>query len=113
MTRRRVVFPDPAIWTRPKETPMPDDRATPTPLPILDSDRATAPAESGRHICDVLPPVQPYVPEIDNRVTMPVRLAYSMTAGWCLEVGPYDLDAADILALRQAIAAWDDATGEQ
>ncbi len=83
---------------------------TPTDFPILDADRSAASAETGRHVCDEFPPMEPYIGEMDNWCTMPLRLAYSATAGFCLEIGPYDLDAADIRALRRAIAAYDDAT---
>jgi len=44
-------------------------------------------------------------------VAMPVRLAYSQSNGIYLEVGPYDLDRADIEVMRRAVAAYDAATG--
>ena len=84
---------------------------TPTDFPVLDADRSTATADVGRHICDVFPPREPRIPETDAWVAMPLRLAYSQAAGWDLECGPYDLSRADIDRLRNAIAAYDAATG--
>lgn len=86
----------------------------PTPasgFPVLDADRSTDAIEVGRHICDVFPPIEPRIPETDYWVAMPLRLAYSQAAGWYLECGPYDLAAADINRLREAIAAYDAAVG--
>ena len=67
----------------------------------------------GRHICDVFAPLEPRIPETDDWVAMPLRLAYSQAAGWYLEVGPYDLDRADIEVLRAAITAYDAAVGRR
>ena len=80
-------------------------------FPTLDADRSTATAEYGRVVCDVFAPVEPHITELDDWVAMPLRLAHSQANGWYLELGPYDLNAADILALRQAIAAYDAARG--
>lgn len=93
-------------------------------FPILDADRSTATAEYGRVVCDVFVPVEPHMPELDNWVALPVRLARSQANGWYLEpphfarpgavlreLGPYNLNAADVRSLRQAIAAYDTARG--
>jgi hypothetical protein len=82
-------------------------------FPVLDADRTTDTAEVGRHICDVFAPLEPRIPETDDWVAMPLRLAYSQAAGWYLEVGPYDLDRADIEVLRAAITAYDAAVGRR
>lgn len=76
-------------------------------FPLLDADRSTDATAVGRHICDVFPSIEPRIPETDYWVTMPLRLAYSQGAGWYLEMGPYDLNTADIGRLREAIAAYD------
>ena len=80
-------------------------------FPTLDADRTADTAEVGRHICDVFPPIEPRIPETDDWVAMPLRLAYSQAAGWYLECGPYDLSSTDIDRLRNAIAAYDAAVG--
>ena len=82
-------------------------------FPILDADRSTDTAGFGRHVCDVFPPIEPRIPETDEWVAMPLRLAYSQAAGWYLEVGPYDFSRADIDRLRNAIAAYDAAVGNR
>ncbi|MDQ1306114.1 MAG: hypothetical protein QG671_1946 [Actinomycetota bacterium] len=81
-----------------------------TDLPTLDADRSTATAEYHRTVHDVLGSVEPHIPELDSWVALPVRLAHDDAAGWYLEVGPYDLNRADIEVLRQSIAAYDAAT---
>jgi hypothetical protein len=81
-------------------------------FPILDADRQGDNTICVRTIFDVFGCVEPRVPETDYWVSMPVRLAHSQAAGYYLEVGPYDLDAADIHRLRQAIAAYDKAVGK-
>lgn len=84
---------------------------TSSDFPTLDTDRAADADVCGRVILDVFPPVEARVPDLDNWVAMPLRLAHSQAAGVYLELGPYDLDAADIGALRQAISAYDAAVG--
>lgn len=79
-------------------------------FPILDADRSHPDREYSRVIIDVLPPVEAYITEMDSWVAMPVRLAYSQSNGIYLEVGPYDLDRADIEVMRRAVAAYDAAT---
>ncbi|SBS76508.1 hypothetical protein MHPYR_320086 [uncultured Mycobacterium sp.] len=56
--------------------------------------------------------IAPHIDEIDSWCSMGVRLAHNDAAGWVIELGPYDLDATDIHALRQAIHAYDHATGK-
>lgn len=79
-------------------------------FPVLDADRSHPDREYSRHIIDVLPPVEPYITELDSWVALPVRLAYSQASGFYLELGPYDLDRADIEVMRRAVAAYDAAT---
>lgn len=81
--------------------PMPD-------FPVLDESR-TDRNDYCRTIFDTFGFVEPYTGTTDSWVSMPLRLVHDTAAGWHLELGPYDLNAADILALRQAIAAYDDA----
>lgn len=76
---------------------------------VLDADRTHAHDECGRGIFDSFGYVEPYVAEIDSWLSMPVRLAHSALAGWHIEIGPYDLDAADIGVLQRAIAAYHEA----
>lgn len=78
---------------------------------ILDAPRTDANAELSRVILDVFDWVEPHLPELDTWVSMPLRLVHDQAGGFRLELGPYDLDAGDILAVRNAIAAYDQATG--
>lgn len=77
-------------------------------FPTMDAPRSP---DIGRVIIDEYRPLEPYIPEMDGWVSWPVRFAHSQVAGFYLEIGPYDLDAADILNLRRAIAAYDAAIG--
>lgn len=79
-------------------------------FPALDDLRQTSNAEHGRVILDHLGYVNPFIDATDNFCSLPLRLTYTQTAGWHLELGPYDLDHADIETLRAAIFAYDDAT---
>jgi hypothetical protein len=92
---------------------MTDDRHlghTTPGFPILDADRQGDNTMCVRTIFDVHGYVEPYIPEMDSWVSMPLRLAHSQSAGFYLELGPYDLDAADIRRLREALDAYDRAT---
>lgn len=80
-------------------------------FPVMDADRATATTEYGRTVFDVFRPVEAHIAELDDWVAMPLRLVHDQAAGWQIELGPYNLDAADIGTLRRAIAAYDAATG--
>lgn len=80
-------------------------------FPVLDAPRTRATAEVGRVVVDHLGYVEPRIDETDDWCSMPLRLAHSQAAGWYLELGPYELDIADILRLREAIAAYDSAVG--
>ncbi|WP_368834358.1 hypothetical protein [Mycobacterium intracellulare] len=80
-------------------------------FPVLDAARHHGNNEFGRAIVETFGFVEPYIGETDGWASMPLRLVHDQAAGWHLELGPYDLDAADILALRQAIAAYDQVTG--
>lgn len=79
-------------------------------FPTLDADRSHPDREYSRTVIDVFRPVEPYITEMDSWVAMPLRLAHSQANGFYLEVGPYDMDAADIAVLRKAVAAYDAAT---
>lgn len=80
-------------------------------FPVMDAPRHAEKNELGRAIMDTFGFVEPYIGETDSWVSMPLRLVHDQAADWHIELGPYDLDAADIAALRQAIAAYDQAIG--
>lgn len=82
-------------------------------FPILDSDRTEANDELNRFVVEGFGYIAPHIDEIDSWCSMGVRLAHNDAAGWVIELGPYDLDATDIHALRRAIAAYDQATGRR
>ena len=81
-------------------------------FPILDAERSAANDELGRFVVEGFGYVEPHIDELDSWCSMGVRLAHNDAAGWVLELGPYDLDGTDIHALRQAIHAYDRATGK-
>jgi hypothetical protein len=83
----------------------------PADFPILDAARQGADQPGGRAIMDVFGVIEPHIAELDFWCAMPVRLVYSQIGGWGIELGPYTLNASDIERLRDAIAAYDDATG--
>jgi hypothetical protein len=83
----------------------------PPAFPLMDSTREISNAEYHRDIQDNLGYVEPYLSEVDNWCSMPVRVSHNTAAGWHIELGPYDLDRADIELLRRAIAAYDRAAG--
>ncbi|ODR03783.1 hypothetical protein BHQ15_17800 [Mycolicibacillus koreensis] len=93
------------------DTPHHLGHTEPPNFPSLDAPRATANTEYNRDIIDILGHIEPYVGEVDYWCSMPIRLTHNQAAGFILEVGPYDLDRADIDALRAAIVAYDAATG--
>jgi hypothetical protein len=66
--------------------------------------------DPNRVVFDVFAPVEPYVRELDYWCSLPLRLVHTTGGGWGIELGPYELDAADILQLRKALAAYDEAT---
>lgn len=78
-----------------------------TNFPTLDAPRTT---EHGRIIYDHLGHLEPHIDELDTWCTIPIRLAHNQTAGWHLELGPYNLNHTDIETLRAAIYHYDDAT---
>lgn len=80
-------------------------------FPILDAPRTEANTELYRTILDYFGVIEPHVDELDNYITMPLRLAHNAATGFCIEIGPYDLDHNDIDRLRAAIAAYDHAAG--
>lgn len=72
-------------------------------FPVLDSART----EPGRVVVKDLDSITPRIDETDWWCRMPVRLVINQGAGWCLEIGPYEVDEHDIETLRAAIAAYD------
>ena len=60
-----------------------------------------------RTIVDVCGLVELYVAEVDSWCALPVRLVQTAGAGLCLELGPYQLDAAGVAVLRAAVADYD------
>ena len=77
-------------------------------FPVLDAPRSP---EIGRVIMSVHGHLEPYVDEMDYWCSMPIRLAHTTTNDWCIEMGPYTLDATDIFRLIEAIDAWRKAVG--
>lgn len=80
-------------------------------FPILDAPRLYANNSLGRVIGDYFGDIEPHIDQTDSFVGMPVRLVHHQGAGWHIEIGPYSLTEGDIPRLRQAIAAYDQATG--
>jgi hypothetical protein len=80
-------------------------------FPVLDALRHAEANEFGRVIIDTFGFVEPYIGEVDGFMSMPLRLVHDQAAGLHLELGPYDIDRADIEALRTAIAGYDQAIG--
>lgn len=78
---------------------------------ILDGNRSQADEELGRDIIKDYGYIEAHVPEMDNWVSMPLRLVHDQAAGLSIECGPYDFDTADINRLREVIAAYDKAIG--
>lgn len=82
-----------------------------TEFPILDAARPVGNTEHHRAIIDVFGYAEPYIEELDGWTALPVRLVHDAANGWGIELGPYSLDAGDILLLRRAIAAYYAAMG--
>lgn len=80
-------------------------------FPLLDASRAEADGSYSRTIMDAFGFVDAHVPETDGYCSMPLRLVHDALGGWRVELGPYDLDAADLFALKQAITAFEQAIG--
>ena len=78
-----------------------------TEFAVADADRPIGTALYGRVVFDVFGYVECYVERHDDWTALPVRLVTDQAAGWHLELGPYNLDRADIEVLRRAIAAYD------
>ncbi|MEH3141176.1 MAG: hypothetical protein PGN37_13545 [Mycobacterium kyogaense] len=76
---------------------------------LIDAPRPIGNSEFQRVVADHFGYVEPYLEELDKWCALPVRLVHNSGAGWHLELGCYDLDAADIHTLRAAIRAYDDA----
>ena len=73
-------------------------------FPILDGVHLDGP---DRTIVDVCGLVELFVAEVDSWCALPVRLVQTAGAGLCLELGPYQLDAAGVAVLRAAVADYD------
>ena len=76
---------------------------------LIDAPRPIGNTEFSRVIADTFGFVEPYIEERDGWCSLPLRLVHNISSGWHLELGPYDLDAADIHTLRAAIRAYDQA----
>ncbi|BBY35887.1 hypothetical protein MMAN_58030 [Mycobacterium mantenii] len=83
-----------------------------TEFPVLDAPRLYANNSLGRCVFASFDYVEPYLEETDAWVALPLRLVHDQGAGWHIELGPYSLGATDVHRLREAIAAYDRATGE-
>lgn len=79
---------------------------TTSQYPVLDDPRCDATAQLGRVVLEDLGAIEPRVDTLDAYSAMPIRLTHS-AGGLCLELGPYDLDDADVARLRAAITAYD------
>jgi hypothetical protein len=82
-----------------------------TRFPIVDVRRTYANENLQRSILDCFGPIEPYSPESDSWVVMPVRLVHHAAGGFRLEIGQYDFGHKEIDTLRKAIAAYDQAVG--
>lgn len=78
---------------------------------VLDSARTYANTAENRFVMDMFGHVEPFAPDLDTWRSMPLRLAHDAASDWHIELGPFDLDAADVERLRDAIAAYDKAVG--
>lgn len=64
-----------------------------------------------RVIMDSFGFVEPLDHQADTGQSLPLRVVHEPVSGWQIELGPFNLDATDIWALRSAIAAYDQAVG--
>ncbi|SHS37525.1 Uncharacterised protein [Mycobacteroides abscessus subsp. abscessus] len=78
---------------------------------LCDYPRTFATTEYRRTIADYFGYLEPYEDESDSWRSMPLRLTHNTASGWGLECGPFNFDGRDINRLREAIAAYDRATG--
>ncbi len=78
---------------------------------IIDANRDYDPLGLARVVMDVFGWAEPLDARVDTWKSLPIRLIHDSAGGWQIELGPYNLDAADILNLKEAIAAYDKAVG--
>ncbi len=78
---------------------------------VIDADRDADPLGLARVVMDVFGWAEPLDCRVDTWKSLPIRLIHDSAGGWQIELGPFNLDAADILNLREAIAAYDKAVG--
>lgn len=90
---------------------MTESTAVTPDFPVLDHPRLRENTDYNRVIIDVFGHMEPYLPETDSWCSMPLRLTHNTAGGFQIELGPYTLDAADIMRLREAFAEYDKATG--
>lgn len=83
-----------------------------TVFPVLDAPRLYATNMLHRVVGDDFGFIEPYTPATDTWVALPLRLVHDDAGGWHLELGPYSLNGTDVERLREAIAAYDRASGE-
>lgn len=82
-----------------------------TDFAVVDAPRPVANTEFARTIFDHFGFLEGYVEKHDDWSALPIRLVHDLASGWHLELGPYSLDHGDVLLLRAAILAYDEATG--
>ncbi|OBH20800.1 hypothetical protein [Mycolicibacter sinensis] len=75
-------------------------------FPILDADRSHDDAEYGRQVIVECGYVEPRISETDDWCSLPIRVITDQASGLHIELGPYDLDAADIRDLAGALHAY-------
>ncbi|MGB5796886.1 MAG: hypothetical protein WBH51_13990 [Mycolicibacter algericus] len=75
-------------------------------FPVLDADRSHADREYHRHVIAETGYAEPYIAELDDWATMPLRVVVDSAADVHIEFGPYDLNIADIQALQRAIGTY-------
>jgi len=78
----------------------------PANFPILDSELRDE-LTDGRTLLSEHGAIDPYVVDMDDWCSMPVRVSHNDSAGVVIEIGPYTLDHYDVNHLRAAVRAYD------
>lgn len=78
---------------------------------VIDAPRNSDHLGLNRVVFDTFGWAEPLDYREDTWKSLPIRLIHDSAGGWQIELGPFNLDAADILNLREAIAAYDQAVG--
>jgi hypothetical protein len=75
--------------------------------PIVDDPRVESNTSMGREVIEEFPAIWPHRDVTDDSVRLPIRLSHVAGVGFSMEIGPYDLDRADVEILKAFIASWD------